>query len=181
MAFFSHLRPKRIRIIPTTRRSTSRGTNWTIATPKVAIIAASVAVAANAPASELRQFIVTPTTRTIVKASTNSTAEARNAAEATAHCMQDPLFPSRNVPGIEHLKGNPLHLLPVDSLAGLYYNTRHSARDEVCGKNKKGDRWGLNPQPLEPQSRALPIELRSPHVFSTCHSIKDGPQPVKSD
>ena len=25
-----------------------------------------------------------------------------------------------------------------------------------------GDRWGLNPQPLEPQSRALPIELRSP-------------------
>ena len=28
--------------------------------------------------------------------------------------------------------------------------------------NKKGDRWGLNPQPLEPQSRALPIELRSP-------------------
>ena len=29
-------------------------------------------------------------------------------------------------------------------------------------RNKKGDRWGLNPQPLEPQSRALPIELRSP-------------------
>ena len=29
---------------------------------------------------------------------------------------------------------------------------------------KKGDRWGLNPQPLEPQSRALPIELRSPRL-----------------
>jgi hypothetical protein len=27
---------------------------------------------------------------------------------------------------------------------------------------KWGDRWGSNPQPLEPQSRALPIELRSP-------------------
>ena len=27
---------------------------------------------------------------------------------------------------------------------------------------KWGDRWDLNPQPLEPQSRALPIELRSP-------------------
>ncbi len=25
-----------------------------------------------------------------------------------------------------------------------------------------GDRWGSNPQPLDPQSRALPIELRSP-------------------
>ena len=29
----------------------------------------------------------------------------------------------------------------------------------------KGDRWGLNPQPLEPQSRALPIELRPPHML----------------
>src|SRR6266704_820348 len=27
------------------------------------------------------------------------------------------------------------------------------------GKVWRGDRWGLNPQPLEPQSRALPIEL----------------------
>jgi hypothetical protein len=29
-------------------------------------------------------------------------------------------------------------------------------------ENRWGDRWGLNPQPLEPQSSALPIELRSP-------------------
>lgn len=30
----------------------------------------------------------------------------------------------------------------------------------------QGDRWGSNPQPLEPQSRAPPIELRSPHSAS---------------
>ena len=35
----------------------------------------------------------------------------------------------------------------------------------------KGDRWGLNPQPLEPQSRALPIELRSPQVLLHTVSI----------
>src|SRR5579875_560002 len=64
------------------------GTKRTRATPSVATIRASVAAAANAPASELRQLIVTPTTSTIVKASTNSTAEARNEARATAHCMQ---------------------------------------------------------------------------------------------
>src|SRR5436305_1807057 len=83
-----------MRITPTTRRRTSKGTNWTRATPSVATISASVTAAANAPASELRQLIVTPTTRTIVKASTNSTAEAKKAAVATAHCMQQtPLLP----------------------------------------------------------------------------------------
>src|SRR5579883_2696813 len=137
MAFFNHLRPKRIRIRPTTRRSTSRGTKRTSVIPSVATITASVAAAANAPASELRQFIVTPTTSTMVKASTNSTAEARNAAEATAHCMQNPLFPARNVPGIERLKGNPLHRLPVDSLAGSYYTIQHVALDKMGGKIKR--------------------------------------------
>jgi hypothetical protein len=39
------------------------------------------------------------------------------------------------------------------------YGSSHS---RFAWRNKKGDRWGLNPQPLEPQSRALPIELRSP-------------------
>ncbi len=34
--------------------------------------------------------------------------------------------------------------------------------DSHKSEQKKGDRWGLNPQPLEPQSSALPIELRSP-------------------
>src|SRR5947209_6183155 len=94
MAFLSHLRPKRMRIIPTASRRISIGTYLTSATPSVATISASVAAAANAPTSELRQLIVTPTTRTIVKASTNSTAEAKNAAVATAHCMQyTPLLP----------------------------------------------------------------------------------------
>src|SRR5437763_5929904 len=63
------------------------GTYLTIATPSVATISASVATAANAPTRALRQLIVTPTTSTIVNASTNSTAEARKAAIRTAHCM----------------------------------------------------------------------------------------------
>src|SRR6266567_6073900 len=40
-----------------------------------------------------------------------------------------------------------------------------SSHTKSYPKNKKGDRWGLNPQPLEPQSSALPIELRSPRAF----------------
>src|SRR5579863_7432569 len=44
---------------------------------------------------------------------------------------------------------------------------------------KKGDRWGLNPQPLEPQSRALPVELRSPR-FERTASIVDSSGFVKS-
>ena len=34
----------------------------------------------------------------------------------------------------------------------------------ITSTRSGGDRWGLNPQPLEPQSRALPVELRSPQV-----------------
>src|SRR5260370_2976061 len=88
MALLSHFKPKRIRMIPTARRKSLIGTHLTSATPSVATITASVAAAANAPSSELRQLIVTPTTSTMVNASTNSTAEARNAAVAIAHCMQ---------------------------------------------------------------------------------------------
>src|SRR5207249_11080738 len=82
MAFLSHFKPNRIKIIPTTRRKSLMGTHLTSATPRVAIITARVAAAAKAPSSELRQLIVMPTTSTIVNASTNSTAEARNAAVA---------------------------------------------------------------------------------------------------
>src|SRR5690349_17519561 len=57
-------------------------------TPKTATITARAAMAASVPTIALRQLIVTPTTRTIVKASTNSTAEARNAPTATAHCIR---------------------------------------------------------------------------------------------
>ena len=49
-------------------------------------------------------------------------------------------------------------------------NHRACERTKLWGKQhtnktrrRRGDRWGLNPQPLEPQSRALPIELRSPY------------------
>src|SRR5512133_615992 len=76
-----------MRIIPTARPTVSICTNRTSATPSVPMMSARVAAAANAPARELRQLMVTPTTRTIVNASTNSTAEARNAAVNTAHCM----------------------------------------------------------------------------------------------
>src|SRR5216684_7535047 len=86
MDFLSHLRPNKIKMTPTTRRKIPIGTYCTSATPRVATINASVAAAARAPASELRQLIVTPTTSTIVNASTNSTAEARNEAKTTAHC-----------------------------------------------------------------------------------------------
>src|SRR6266852_2427491 len=87
MAFLSHLRPNNKSKKPITERKTSRGTYVIIATPRVAIITASVATAANAPTIALRQFTVIPATRTSVKASTNSTAEARNAAITIAHCI----------------------------------------------------------------------------------------------
>ncbi len=74
--------------MPMIRRSASIGTHWTIATPRVATSRARVAAAARAPSSALRQLTVTPTTRTMVKASTNSTAEAKNAAVATTHCIE---------------------------------------------------------------------------------------------
>lgn len=41
---------------------------------------------------------------------------------------------------------------------------------------KRGGRWGSNPQPLEPQSSALPIELRSPGTccfFSIDYKYRD--------
>src|SRR2546428_10237766 len=88
MAFFNHFNPKRSKRMPTTRRSTSRGTHWTSATPRVATSTASVAVAAKAPSSALRQLTVTPTTRTMVKDSTNSTAEAKKADVKTTHCIE---------------------------------------------------------------------------------------------
>src|SRR6266699_4808900 len=47
-----------------------------------------------------------------------------------------------------------------------------------AGGKIKGDRWGLNPQPLEPQSRALPIELRSPCFWCNV-SIDDTLRVVK--
>src|SRR5260370_40672963 len=81
------------------------------------------------------------------------------------------------------------------------------SREKNGGKTKKGDRWGSNPQPLEPQSRAPPIELRSPYekaseadspwlvkrlflpssvswgrsfrMSLTCHSIRHNPRAVK--
>src|SRR5260370_31191217 len=97
MAFFKHFNAKRSKRIPKTRRSTSRGTHWTSATPSVATSRASVATAAKAPSSALRQLTVTPTTRTMVKASTNSTAEAKNAAVKTTHCIEKLLFTPASV------------------------------------------------------------------------------------
>src|SRR3979411_116371 len=87
MAFLSHLRPNNKSKKPITKRRTSRGIKETKATPRVAIITASVATAANAPTIELRQLMVIPATRTSVNASTNSTDAARNAAITIAHCI----------------------------------------------------------------------------------------------
>src|SRR6266446_17962 len=87
MAFLSHLRPNNKSKKPITKRKTAMGTSVTKVTPRVAMITASVATAANAPTVALRQFTVIPATRTRVNASTNSTAEARNAAMTIAHGM----------------------------------------------------------------------------------------------
>src|SRR6266487_1819764 len=87
MAFLSHLRPNNKSKKPITKRKTSRGIKVTKATPRVATITARVATAANAPNKALRQLLVILATRTRVNASTNSTAEARNAAMTIAHCI----------------------------------------------------------------------------------------------
>src|SRR5207237_2387971 len=87
MAFLSHVRPNNKSKKPITKRKTSRGIKVTKATPRVATITASVATAANAPTIALRQLLVILDTRTRVNASTNSTAEARNAAMTIAHCI----------------------------------------------------------------------------------------------
>jgi hypothetical protein len=60
--------------------------------------------------------------------------------------------------------------IPLPSFPGS--NSLPHGKDMLPVTNKekeaetKGDRWGLNPQPLEPQSRALPIELRSPRILN---------------
>src|SRR5437660_1577764 len=109
MAFFNHFNPKSSKRMPMTRRSASIGTHWTSAVPSVATSRASVAAAANAPSSELRQLTVTPTTRTMVNASTNSTAEAKNEAVATTHCIEKLLVKTYHDPkqsfGTEALRG----------------------------------------------------------------------------
>src|SRR5579863_1834477 len=87
MAFLSHLRPNNNSKKPITKRKTSSGINVTKATPRVPTITPSVATAASAPTIALRQLVVILATRTRVNASTNSTAEARNAATTIAHCI----------------------------------------------------------------------------------------------
>ena len=64
---------------------------------------------------------------------------------------------------------------PLQTNYGLSHNGERKWEME-------GDRWGLNPQPLEPQSRALPIELRSPRLRSLIErtaSIDETLRPVK--
>ena len=79
IALRSHCRPKISSSVPTTRRSPSIGMRVS-AGPSTATTTASATVAATTPISVERQPRVTPTARTIVNASTISTAEARKAA-----------------------------------------------------------------------------------------------------
>src|SRR6185503_10728173 len=88
MAFLSHLSPNKIKIAPTTRRSTSSGTHCTSATPNTPTNAAKISSAAPVPTSALRQLIVMPTTSTIVNASTHSTNDAANAEVKTIHSIE---------------------------------------------------------------------------------------------
>src|SRR4051795_3077554 len=92
MAFLSHLSPNKIKIAPTTRRSTSSGTHCTSATPNIPTSATKISSAAPVPTSALRQLIVTPTTSTIVNASTHSTNDAANAEVKTIHSMTSSFF-----------------------------------------------------------------------------------------
>src|SRR6266849_6940505 len=101
MAFLSHLRPNSKSNKPITKRKTPMGIKVTKATPRVAMITASVATAANAPTIELRQLVVIPATRTSVNASTNSTDAARNAAITIAHCIS--FFLLHTTPGSSEL------------------------------------------------------------------------------
>ncbi|SPF52377.1 hypothetical protein SBF1_5670003 [Candidatus Desulfosporosinus infrequens] len=73
----SHCKPKRIRIIPIASLRTSIGIKRTRVEPKAATKTAKDRAATPAPNRLLFQLIVTPTTNTIVRASTNSTIEAR--------------------------------------------------------------------------------------------------------
>src|SRR5579859_524700 len=108
IAFLSHLRPKSTSSRPMTKRSACSGMKRTMAVPKMATSTASTAAAAAVPTQALRQLIVTPTTSTMVKASTNSTVEARKAAIKTAHSCPvtdasltaDAAFPLGEPPGV---------------------------------------------------------------------------------
>src|SRR5213594_3506934 len=81
-ALRSQRSPKSSRSVPTTPFRRSSGTIVTSATPSVAMMIASVPVAAIVPRSDARHPRVTPTARTMVVASTNSTALATNAGVA---------------------------------------------------------------------------------------------------
>jgi hypothetical protein len=76
MAFVSHWRPNTMRTAPTTRRRSSIGTKVAIVNPRTTISTVRATIAALAPASVERHWRVTPTARTTVSASTNSTVEA---------------------------------------------------------------------------------------------------------
>lgn len=79
MAFRSQRMPNRISSTPTTNCSVVIGTSASSG-PNASTSAASNARAKAAPVSAGRQLRVTPTASTMVKASTTSTKEARNAA-----------------------------------------------------------------------------------------------------
>src|ERR1700687_2376793 len=76
IALRSQRKPKSSRSTPTIALSSASGTTVTIATPSVPMMTANVSSAASVPTSGARHPRVTPTARTIVMASTNSTALA---------------------------------------------------------------------------------------------------------
>src|SRR5215207_8605386 len=88
MAFLSHFKPNITRIIPTIKRRTSMGMNVISVVPKMATRTARVAAAAATPPKAVRQLMVAPTTSTMVRASTNSTSEARKADRDSDHNMR---------------------------------------------------------------------------------------------
>src|SRR5713226_350128 len=132
MAFLSHLRPNNKSKKPITKRKTPMGIKVTKATPRVAIITASVATAANAPAIELRQLTVIPATSTSVNASTNSTDAARNAAITIAHCISFFSFHS-----IGRSFSPPFCVHGTEHSVPLHHRSQHRAGDACRNASNK--------------------------------------------
>jgi hypothetical protein len=82
MALRSHCRRKSSRSVPIASWSTDSEIQWISATPATAVTAVNANRAATVPARAARQLRLSPMARTMVNASTNSAADARNVAEA---------------------------------------------------------------------------------------------------
>ena len=76
------------------------------------------------------------------------------------------------MPPSGHRRWRPQSAFPLFTLPGECFQVIPGQSEPVFSimeflksARPKGERWGLNPRPSEPQSDALPTELRSPYTF----------------